>query len=56
LLHVQRQSDWQSILDNPEHQHVQSNLGSDHPDFAKLDGFTFINGGAATALSDLLFR
>jgi hypothetical protein len=40
---IQRQPDGQSILDNPEYQHVQSNLGSDHPDFAKLDGFTFVD-------------
>jgi hypothetical protein len=40
---IQRQSDGQSILDNPEYQHGQSNLGSDHPDFAKLDGFTFVD-------------
>jgi len=40
---IQRQSGAQSILDNPQYQHVQSILGSDHPDFAKLDGFTFVD-------------
>ncbi|MGD0769759.1 MAG: hypothetical protein ABSB42_16365 [Tepidisphaeraceae bacterium] len=40
---VQRQSDGKAILDNPEFQHVQSKLGSDHPDFAELDGFTFVD-------------